>query len=305
VLAQRERGGGESYQIFFAFEAPAAATYSLRLSAPKTYYRYTLLRNSSYKARSVEPLRSPRERPSLHGYLLNPEDQARFTLELAAGEEVGLSVANSQPKVRLGKRRARRALYDGSGAAGMGMGGMAAGKRAASRDGAMAPGGMSRGPGAMTTGGSMAARRGGAEQSFPDCSLHVELDGAVVSSSAHFVLFKAAQAGVYSITVTATSRGEGGLFELALEEHLDKQPLVGHVGGFDGEDVAYVSLRFLREPGLDMLGVATSDDTGRFAIDIAPGPYTVLMTGAAGQAGQVVRTNLAGRRELNLLFVDR
>ena len=75
VLAQRERAGGESYQIFFAFEAPAAATYSLRLSAPKTYYRYTLLRNSSYKARSVAPLTpkfrashfSPRRRPSCAG----------------------------------------------------------------------------------------------------------------------------------------------------------------------------------------------------------------------------------------------
>ena len=297
-LVALERSGGASFRKFLAFVAPADGTYELELRAAAQYFRYSLQRHSDYVSRAPGSVLAFGQRDALHGWLADADDAATYALQLTAGQEVLLAVRNTQEQARRQMRtQRRRQPWE------------VVRRRERGLAGAGAPAGeaperMSR---AMNEAmGPMRDRRGGGS-TYPRLVLELARGGTPLTPRAPSTLFTAPETGTYHLTVRATGGGEGGLFDLVLEREVAKSTVHGVVADAEDEPVAGVTLHFLREPELDYLGRALTDESGAYRIALPPGPYTVLLDGGRldGVRPQSLRAEIRGERELNAILLGR
>src|SRR5690606_24644445 len=91
ILAERYETGGALMRCTLAFTAPREGTFELEVDAVREYFRYGLVRQSSYAARAAEPVElAAHER--VHGWLAGDDDVMRFRVPTRAGESLTLRV---------------------------------------------------------------------------------------------------------------------------------------------------------------------------------------------------------------------
>jgi hypothetical protein len=110
------------------------------------------------------------------------------------------------------------------------------------------------------------------------------------------------QDGTYQIVVSATGRGQGGLFVLEVERAPPRVEVTGYVGDEEDDPVPGITLRFLREPSSEVVGEATSDQDGEFLLSVLPGRYTVHVGRSGEGSAEVVQANIEQSRELNVVW---
>ncbi len=160
-----------------------------------------------------------------------------------------------------------------------------------------------RGMGGMRGGRGGPARGGDAPTAdFPDLVVTVRQGGEVVAGPGHFVLFTPATSGTCEVEVTATSRGEGGLFALELDRAPARVAVSGYVGDEADDPVPGVTVTFFRQPGSDPVGESTSDADGEFALTVLPGDYVLRVRRDGEPRTEHVQVNIPRAREVNLVW---
>lgn len=278
VLAERIEEGGVVLRPFVAFVAPAGGEYRLELRADKQFFRYALVRHSSYAARAAGELRVPAERERVHGWLSDGADRMSFAVALRAGEELALSVEGTREEARA-ERRSMLAGGDAAMAGGM--------RRSMERmDGRTAPGG----------------RGGDVPRQFPELRLQIDRQGEVVDRSATFVRLAPERDGEVRVSVTGLPGERGGLFDLVVRRAFAKQRVHGVVVDAADELRAGVEVAFLLEPDLEPWGRAKSDERGAYELDLPAGDYRVVLRPPGDGAEVSLRAGVEGETELNLIL---
>jgi hypothetical protein len=104
ALVQTERSGPSVWHELTAFVAPEAGTFRYELTSFEQCFRFRLVRRAGYVPRTLDDVEPIGARALLHSYLASKDDVARFTLELADGEEVFLKVLNTDEAGRSERR---------------------------------------------------------------------------------------------------------------------------------------------------------------------------------------------------------
>lgn len=313
LLLDRTRRGGVEFTAFAGLVAPRDGQYRLRLTAREGGFRYRLVRHSDFAPRTAESAPRPvGGRAELFDHLLHDGDAARFTLELAAGECVALSVASPDAAAVESERMRRReegpvAVLAGlrgeaSPGGAMGADDSMGGRRAAAPP--MGRGDSMQGApsmGVVAPGRRMQDQGAAAGRSWPLLRLTVlGPDGERVGAPGHYLRFDAPVEGTYQVLVDSAAEGQGGLLRLAVEREPERSLVQGIVADGEGGAASGVRLTFLREPDLDPEGEARTDREGRYRVELRPGPYTVLAR-RGGDEPEVLRTHVELEEELHLL----
>jgi hypothetical protein len=104
VLLDELRAGPSVYHHVSTFVAPASGNFRYELTAAEQCFRYRVTRHSSYVPHAGDTPLALGQASLLHGYLAEAKDEARYTLELSAGEEVWIKVLNSDLPARAERR---------------------------------------------------------------------------------------------------------------------------------------------------------------------------------------------------------
>ena len=148
--------------------------------------------------------------------------------------------------------------------------------------------------------GAMAGRR-----QFQTFVLETSLDGETVVEKGPFAFFRAQRAGDYRIAVSAADpRGDGGLFDLALERNPRHFALRGVVVDREDRPVPDVQLQFLREPDRDPMGSCRASDQGTYTFEIPGGDMQVRMRRDGKGRSSTAHTFVAADGELNFLWLQ-
>ncbi len=284
-LARARAEGGAAYRLFLPCLARADGEYRLELIASKQFFRYTLVRNSRFQTHDASATYSLERREQLFDWLADARDEVRYSLDVAAGERVGLRVLSASEALRRQVRQARRALLEGGAEAGA----------AAGADGAMAER-MGRG-GAMS---SMQGARAGADAPWSPV-LEASIGGEALAEAGTWVRFVAPRAGFVDLRVRSGGGEAGGIYELVIERDLPLVHVNGAIADGEGDSVALARIALYREPELDWMGTAESRADGGYEIDVPAGQYTVLVTREGLARPIVVRTAIEEDRELNAI----
>ena len=272
VLAMSESAGGTLLRCTLAFTAPREGTFELEVDAVREYFRYGLVRHSSYAARAAEAVElATHER--VHGWLAGGDDVMRFRVPARAGESLSLRVEGTREEARREHNTALSARLDGA----TDSGGMSGGMR-----------GMR-----MMEGGSTL---------FPELRLEVPT-GDVVATARDFARLVPAKDGFVDILVRTAPESQAALFDLVVTRAEPTHAVHGMVVDANDEPCAGIELTFLREPFMAPWISATTDAEGRYRVELPTADYRVRLT--RGDAAQVVRAGVKGATELNLLATLR
>jgi len=288
TLAQGSRKGPALFSDLLPFTAPAKGAYTLELCAEVHYFRYLVVRHSSY--RTAEPGEAFTLADTgdvvVHGWTSGPSPEgaaapAGAEMRLVVRGEPGAALAlRAEPTIERGWKH-KRSLRAGA---------------------------------AAVTAGLVDARRleqlmdprQRDDRSFPDFTLKVEdpdAPGAPLAQGAFSALVRFPAGGVLHVTVGQSNEGPGGLFDLSIERSVALAPCTVRLGDADDDPVAAVEVVLLREPALERIGRATTGADGTVTIDAPPGAYMIVYR-APDRGPIVVRTPLDAREVLNLV-VDR
>ncbi len=271
VLAQRSEEGGVVLRAFLAFVAPKGGEYRLQLSAEEKFFRYALVRHSSYAARGEGELRLPAARERVHGWISDGADRMSFEVELRAGEELALAVEGTREEARAERRSALARGENGAPAGGM--------RRSMERMGERT-----------------------AERQFSELRLQIDRQGEVIDRSSTFVRLASDRDGLVVVTVTGLPGERGGLFDLVARRAVEKQRVHGLVVDAADEPCPGVEVAFLLEPDLEPWGRARTDAEGAYALALPAGDYRVVMRPQGEGAEVTVRAGVEGETELNLIL---
>ena len=241
------------------------------------------MRQSSYGDRGAgvaTPLGTTR---AVHSYLKDPDDSARFSIDLAAGAEVTLKVLGAREEAR----SESRAMARDRGRATSMSPAMSGAARGASMESTPASQGRAASPPRL--------------QMFPALALEVRVDGAVVADGAPFARVRAERAGKCEVRVYAASGDDGGLFELQVAAGPPTLALHGVVVGADDEQLAGVELAFLRDPDGDEWARTTTGADGSYSVSVPAGDYLVLLAAKDGRTHEI-RMGISAAAALDLLW---
>jgi hypothetical protein len=296
TLADLHSAGKVLYHPFLAFTAPSAGTYTLELSGEDQFFRFILVRQSSYGDRSADSSVVLGAAETVHSYLKDLHDNARFSFDLAPGEEVAIKVQGEREEARTESRaKIRERSRAASSAAAMGAmaGDM---KRAADEEAMIAK----EGRGAVTARMLL----------YPPLAIELRIDGKIVADGAPFARAKSERASRCDVRVHcpsgrdlqfAASGDVGGLFELQRRASPPKLALHGVVVGSSDETLAGVELAFLADPDGDEWARTTTDAKGAYSVSVPAGDYLVMLARPGGRTYDL-RVGITEAGELNLLW---
>jgi len=290
VLADLHSAGKVLFHPFLAFTAPADGTYTLELSGEDQFFRYILVRQSSYGDRDAESSAPLGAVDTVHSYLKDAHDNAHFSFDLAPGEEVAIKVQGEREEARVESRAKVRER-----------------SRAASSAGPMM--------GAMGAAGSMAAQPGRGEATarmllYPPFVLEVRIDGKLVVDGMPFARAVSDRASRCDVRVHlsdapglqfAATGDVGGLFELQRSASPPKLELHGVVVGPNDEPLSGVELAFLADPDGDEWARATTNAKGEYSAAVPAGDYLVMLARQDGRTHDL-RVGIPEARELDVLW---
>jgi hypothetical protein len=290
-LAEQPRKGAAQFSDFLPFTAPRAGVYTLEVIAAEHYFRYLVVRHSSY--RSAEPGEEIELADAgdvvVHGWTSGPHQVAtngtpaptdtemRFLVRGQPGAPLAL---RAEPTIERGWKH-KRSLRAGAAAV---TAGLADARRLEQR---MDP-------------------RQRDDRSFPDFTVKVEDSehaGTTLAEGAFSAFLRFPASGVVLVTVGQSSEGPGGLFDLFVERSLALVPCTLRIGDAEDESVAEADIVLLREPTLECIARGKTTADGTLTLEVPPGSYTVAFR-APGQGPSVERTVLDGNNVVNL-GVDR
>ena len=296
TLADLHSAGKVLYYPFLAFTAPRDGTYTLELSGEDQFFRFILVRQSSYGDRSADSSVALGATETVHSYLKDLHDSARFSFDLAPGEEIAIKVQGEREAARTESRAKIRERSRAASSAGPMMGaGAGEMARAAGSDAMTAQEGR----------GAAIARM----LLYPPLAIEVRVDGKLVSDGAPFARAKSDRASRCDVRVHcpggrdlqfAASGDVGGLFELQRRPSPSKIAMHGLVVGPNDETLAGVELAFLADPDGDEWARTTTDAKGAYTVAVPAGDYLVMLA----RPGRTydLRVGITETGELNLLW---
>jgi len=107
TLASTSRAGEVAWFEFLAFVAPHEGTYRFTLELEEGWYRYRLVRNSSYRAHLPGADEEIGAAARVDGYLASSSDEVGYKLHVASGERVELKVESAEEDGRKEQRYKR------------------------------------------------------------------------------------------------------------------------------------------------------------------------------------------------------
>jgi len=273
VLAESRRSGGVQLQAFLAFTAPLSEEYTLELLPTEQYFRYALVRHSSYVQRGGPPV-DVGQRERVHGWIADASDRALYWVPVRAGEQLALSVEGTRDEARA---EHRRLLAEEAGASTM----------------------LSLRPVQGGPGRSYAHP----PPRFPQ--LRLELPGDVhplASSSCFALLAPAAADGFLQVAVSVAAGQPGGLHDLVVRRDVPKVSVGGLVVDADDQPLEGLEVRLLLEPDLEPWGRATTNAQGAWTVLVPPGDYRSELRRLPSGPVQPASVGLRADTELNLLW---
>jgi len=247
VLAQADDGGAVQFRVLLAFEAPAAGRYTLEIVPTEEYFRYQIVRHSSYVSPAVLGVADVGARERVHTWLGARPSSVRFRVPVRAGEELVVRVEGTREEAREERRRTREVELGGAEAAMMG------------------------GPRMRMEAG---AGRGGPETIFCGASLAVDAAPGLVQRGPTLARLVPERDGWLDLALLAEG-DEIALVDLVIE----RAPAAVEVSGavIDAADagVPRLALEFLREPDLDVWTTTTSGEEGVWSARLPLGDWRV------------------------------
>jgi hypothetical protein len=289
VLAQQPCKGPALFSDFLPFTAPSRGAYTLDVVAQEHYFRYLVVRHSSYHAAE------PGETFTLadvgdvvaHGWTGRGPEKAgdpspassnmRFVVRGEPGAPLAL---RAEPTSERGWKH-KRSLRAGAAAV---TAGLVDARRLEQR---MDP-------------------RLREDHSFPDFTVKVEVHepaGAVLAEGGFNALVRFPPSGLVLVTVGQSSDGPGGLFDLFVERSVTLLPCTVRVGDAEDEPVADVDVVLLREPALERIARGKTASDGTVTLEAPPGGYTIVYR-PPGRVPTATRTAFDGSEVVNV-GVDR
>ena len=289
VLTEKSCKGPALFSDFLPFSAPSAGAYTLEVVAQEHYFRYLVVRHSSYRVAEPGELFTLADAGDVvaHGWTGGgaPKEGAaapmnlhmRFVVRGTPGAPLALRV---EPTIERGWKH-KRSIRAGAAAV---TAGLADARRLEQR---MDP-------------------RLREDQSFPDFTVKVEEHepaGAVLAEGGFNALVRFPASGAVLVTVGQSSDGPGGLFDLVVERSLTLVPCTLRVGDTEDEPVADAEVVLLREPAFERIGRGKTGKDGTVTLDAPPGAYTIVFR-APERGPTLTRTAIDGSEVVNL-GVDR
>jgi hypothetical protein len=297
TIADLHSAGKVLFHPFLAFTAPSDGAYTLELSGEDQFFRFILVRQSSYSDRSADSSVALGAAETVHSYLKDAHDSARFSFELAPGEEVAIKVQGEREEARTESRAKVRERSRAASTAGAMMGAAAGDmQRAVDEDAMVAKEGR----------GAVVARM----LLYPPLALEVRVDGKLVADGSPFARAKSDRASRCDVRVHvsnapglqyAATGDVGGLFELQRHASPAKLALHGVVVGSNDEPLSGVELAFLADPDGDEWARTTTNAKGEYSAAVPAGDYLVMLARTGG-ATYDLRVGITEARELDLLW---
>ena len=266
VLVERERRGGTTARVYQSFVAPRAGRYAVELEARASFYRFTLVRHSSYAPRERGATLDLGGKDQAHGYLADARDARTFRLPVKAGEPLAVRVRPTHPGAHTIAFQARRA----------------APMKVVLRKPLIPPprgwdGSIST---ARPTDGETVTRRTlrhAQGMAFPVLAHRITgPDGALLSADAQYHMWTPREDGDVEVTVYAGEGDDGALFVVGVERGLELVPVHGRVGDADDEPLAGVRVHFVHQEAIEHVASATTAADGTWSAEVVPGSYAML-----------------------------
>lgn len=273
-LAELASASGVQLKGLLPFVAPAEGAYAVELGATEQYFRYALVRHSSYAPRGVEPF-DVGQRELVHAWVGPEGDHARFSVPVRAGQRLAVSVSATRPEAQAEERRLRSLAAADTNMAGM---------RSAMEEGAQ-------------------ERRRGAGRLYSE--LHLAPCGAEapLETSNGFLLFGPAERdGRQEVEVSVAPGQQGALFDLVVQRDVPLCAVQGTVVDAADDPLEGVTVRLLLEPDLQAWGSTRTDAKGAWALNVPPGGYRAELRRPGVDQAQVASAALRADSILNLLW---
>jgi hypothetical protein len=273
-LAEMSGKSGVQLKGFLPFAAPAAGTYSLELGTTEQYFRYALVRHSSYVTRAEAPI-DIGERQLVHGWVGGEGDRARYSIPVRAGERLAVSVSATRAEAQAEERRLRSAAAADPNMAGM---------RWAMQD-------------------SSSERRRGSGRLYAQVQLaHCGAEPPLENGNGFLLFGPADNDGRQEVAVHVGPGEQGALFDLIVQRDVPLCAVQGSVVDADDDPLEGVTVRLLLEPDLQSWGTTRTDANGAWALNVPPGEYRAELRREGIIQPQVASAALRGDSILNLLW---
>jgi len=246
ALAEQECAGGAAWFGFLAFAAPHAGRYRFAIELEQGWFRYRLVRHSSYRAQLPGAIEDLRSSARIDGYLASGADERSYRVHLEPRQRICLKLLGAEEDARKEQRGQRPFSV------------------------------------------------------HPAFRMHVE--GEQASSS--FAVLQPGPERDCLVHVCMESPGSGGRFELLLERDPQLLAVRGCVVDRVDRLMPGVELEFLRGIDRDSVGVASTDESGHYAIDVPPGPYRVRMRWLGVRSPHGASCTVFAARRLDLMWLD-
>jgi hypothetical protein len=273
VLATAHDGGEAQFRVLLPFLAEADGSYALEIEPTLEYFRYQIVRHSSYGSPAARGALDVGARARVHTWLGPAPSAVRLRVPVRAGEELVVRVEGTREEARE-ERRKQRELELGGGEAAMGMG--------------------MGGPRMRMT----PAERGPTEPVFATARLVTAAAPGLVQQGATLTRLEPAADGWLDLALLAEG-DQPALVDLVVERAPERVPVSGALIDADDEGLSGLELEFLREPDLDVWATTTSGADGAWSARLPIGdwrvrvrrgdaPPTVLRVGVSGPTQDLV-----------------
>lgn len=269
VLATADGAGAVQFRVLLAFEAPAEGRYTLEVVPTEEYFRYQLVRHSSYVSPAVLGVADVGLRERVHTWLAARPASTRFRVPVHAGEELVVRVEATRDEAREERRRQRESELGGAAEAMMG--------------------------GGRTRMAAVSERGSGAI--FGGATLVVDNAPGMVQRGPTLARLLPERDGWLDLALLPDS-DKVALVDLVVERKPALVEVSGAVIDADDAGVPRLALEFLREPDLDVWCTTTTGAEGVWSARLPLGdwrvrvrrgdaPPTVLRLGVSGPASDL------------------
>ncbi len=277
VLGSTEAQGGVLLGALLPFEAPTAGRFALEVVPTEAYFRFVLVRHSSYPALNASEAADVGERARVHTWVGARPGSRRLRVPLRAGEEICLRVEGTREEARKERRSRRELALDG-------------GAQTMAEGAAMAPMMDMR---SMTSRGALALH-GGATIALADAP-------GVLQRGPTLVRLEPERDGEIEVVLEADS-DQPALIDLVIERGVVHPEVAGAVIDAEDNGLSGLTLEFLREPELDMWCTTTTGADGAWNAQLPQGNWRVRVR-RSDVLASVLRLGVTGpARDLLLLL---
>jgi len=257
-LVSASDSGAVQFRVLLPFEAPSEGRYTLEVVPTQEYFRYQIVRHSSYVSHSVLGVPDIGDRGRVHTWLAAQPASIRFRVPVHAGEELVVRVEGTREEARAERRTLREVELGGV-------------------EESMMGGGRMRGPAVMER-GAKAAIFGGAR-------LVVDAAPGLVQRGATLARLVPERDGWLDLALIAEG-DRAALVDLVIERAPAQVEVSGALIDNDDEGVPRVALEFLGEPDLDVWCSTTTGADGAWSARLSVGDWRVRIR--RGDAAPVV-----------------